>query len=361
MKERELKEGEEVLIGDLGETEPDFKNQGKSKKLKRLLIFSILLIIIIAIVVVLVLLLKKDDKKEEEPEKKVEDTTEILMDDSDFIKPNNTIKKYQLIKVKNSHYKFILVHDPKTLTAGIDFRTNFGFNTEIIDGFAHYAEHIFLGGTEEITELDYFLLTNQFDEYANALTSDEETLFEYFGSNYTFDTLLDYISNFIQKPLLNKTFLKTEIDVVTSEYDGYNNSFFNMLDIYRNSSNPEFPFSQTISGHVGNKNTLGNISVDVMADYLRNYYKAIFSPENCVFLLYSSKPLEDMKNYVEKYFDFKLSEPTAEFRELFNKKVKALDNPIFLDGQLGKIAFFNSLTETTTMFFNFALSKKMVL
>ena len=70
MKERELKEGEEVLIGDLGETEPDFKNQGKSKKLKRLLIFSILLIIIIAIVVVLVLLLKKDDKKEEETRKK---------------------------------------------------------------------------------------------------------------------------------------------------------------------------------------------------------------------------------------------------------------------------------------------------
>ena len=123
---KELKEGEDVLIGDMGETEPDFKNQGKSKKLKRLLIFSILILIIIAIVVILVLLLKKDDKKEEEPEKKVEDTTEILMDDSDFIKPNNTIKKYQLIKVKNSHYKFILVHDPKTLNGGIFFKTILG-------------------------------------------------------------------------------------------------------------------------------------------------------------------------------------------------------------------------------------------
>ena len=65
-----------------------------------------------------------------------------------------------------------------------------------------------------------------------------------------------------------------------------------------------------------------------------------------------------MKNYAEKYFDFKLSEPTAEFKELINKKVKALDNPIFLDGQLGKISSFNSLLGTPAIYFNFLMSQK---
>ena len=53
------------------------------------------------------------------------------MKESDFITSQSTTKKIQLIKLKESNYTFILVHDPKTINAGIEFRTNFGFSTEV--------------------------------------------------------------------------------------------------------------------------------------------------------------------------------------------------------------------------------------
>ena len=286
------------------------------------------------------------------------DSYKILYTNDKIIKPLNTIKKYEIIELKKSKYKFILINDPKTLNGGLDIRSIFGFHTDIIDGFAHYAEHIFFGGTKNITELDLFNLVSQYNEMINAYTADEETGFQFFGSNYTFETLLEYISNFMQYPLFNKTYLKTEIKVVNSEYDNINYTYSTITDIMRDNSNPNHPFSQTITGHCGNKETLYNYDSDVLANYLENYYKKIFNPNNCVFLLYSSKKIEEMRYYAQKYFDFTLGEPSEEFNQLFNAKYQSLDNDIFLEGQLGKIAISNSLRETSQITFLFLVSNK---
>ena len=71
-----------------------------------------------------------------------------LLNNSNFEKPNNFLKQYEFIQLRDSEYKFFLVHDPKTMTAGIEFRTKFGYTTDIIDGFANYAENVFFEGTE---------------------------------------------------------------------------------------------------------------------------------------------------------------------------------------------------------------------
>ena len=173
----------------------------------------------------LILLLKKDDDDDEK------DETTILMENEEFNKPKNTNKEYQLIQLKKSGYKFILVHDPYTTNGGLEIKTNLGFNTEFADGFAHYAEHVFFGGTEKVTELDIFQLITQFGEYINAYTWEDETVFQYFGSSLTYNTLLEYISDFIQNPKLNRTYLKSEALVVTSEYDSYNTTENNYYDI----------------------------------------------------------------------------------------------------------------------------------
>ena len=44
-----------------------------------------------------------------------------------------------------------------------------------------------------------------------------------------------------------------------------------------------------------------------------------------------------MVNRALNYFNFKLEEITKEFSDSINLNVKALDNPIFLDGQFGNI------------------------
>ena len=56
------------------------------------------------------------------------------------------------------------MHDPKTVKAGVEIRTKFGFNTEPIDGFAHYAEHVFFRGTENVTEFDIFSVIGKFND-----------------------------------------------------------------------------------------------------------------------------------------------------------------------------------------------------
>ena len=148
----------------------------------------------------------------------------------------------------------------------------FGFDTEILDGLAHYAEHVFFEGTKASDELEIFNLIGQFDEFINAYTSDEETVFQYFGSNYTFDTLLSYISDFIRKPLLNETQFITEINAVNSEYDTYNYTLKVALDILRDNANPNHAFSQTITGHIGNNATLRNYTASELKDFLKNYF-----------------------------------------------------------------------------------------
>ena len=91
---------------------------------------------------------------------------------------------------------------------------------------------------------------------------------------------------------------------------------------------------------------------------LRNYYRILFKPENCVFVLHSSKSLKEMRLYAQKYFDFKLEEPTQEYKNLYKDKEKALDNPIFLENSLGKIAFFNYTRDTPLLLISFPISQR---
>ena len=350
-----MKDKNVELLGSLGNDPND--DEIKCRRIKRIIILIAIILVIAAIVVTLVLVLKGSDKKEED--KPTQDLIpDILMKDSDFIKPISTTKEIQLIELKESKYKFILVHDPKTVNSGLQYRTNFGFCTEVLDGLAHYAEHVFFEGTKSSDELKIFNLVGQFNEFLNAYTWEEETVFQILGSNLTFNETLNTVSEFIQKPLLNETQFTLEVNVVNSEYDTYNYSSEIGLKIIRDNANPEHAFSQTITGHTGNKETLMNITRAKMKEILRNYFLTIFKPENCVFIIYSSTTFDVMANRAQKYFDFKLEEPTKEFNESISEKIKALDNPIFKEGQLGKIAVYNNLRQIPLLILNFVFSEK---
>ena len=342
---------EEGLIGPIGDEFDE--TEVKKRKIRRIIIIVAVLLVIAAIAVTLVFLLKDSGKEKDEDPK-----YDILMKESDFIMPQSTTKRVQLIQLKESKYKFILVHDPKTANAGIEFRTNFGFNTEVLDGLAHYAEHVWFEGSKLSDEFEIFHLISQFNEFLNAYTSDEETVFQLLGSNLTFNEILNYASNFIQKPMLNETQFTIEVNAVNSEYDTYNFSLINSFDILRDNANSAHGFAQTITGHTGNNVTLRNKTSSEMKEILKNYFLTIFKPENCVFLIISSSTFEDMANRAFNYFNFKLEETPKEFSDLISSKVKALDNPIFLENQLGKIAIYNSVRETSLLYLTFEFSEK---
>lgn len=355
-------EKKDLMLDDIAnELSPELKK----KRTIRIIIAVVILVVLVAITVTLILVLKKDDDEDptdeptshEDPTPK--DRTKILMSDSQFRKPKNTNKKYELIELEKSKYKFLLVEDPKTFNGGIEVRTGYGFNHELADGLAHYAEHIFFGGAETVSELELLNLVEQFGEFLNAYTWEDETVFQLFGSNYTYDTLLDYFSKIMQNEKYNRTYLQTEVDVVTSEYDSYNNSLNNYIDIYRNYSNPKHPFSKTKTGNTGNKKSLlETYGVEKLEEMLKNYYKLLFKPDNCIFLLYSAKPLEEMRLLAQKYFEFILPEPTPEYSEQMKKNIEALNEPLFEDNALGKIASYNSRRDTPKLFIVYHFSQK---
>ena len=349
---------DEEMIGKSGSSK-----EIKKKRIIRIIILSAIVLVISAIIVTVVLLTKKSDENEGDNTDNTnntpsqEETITILYDNTQIKKPNHTNKEYQIIQLDKSKYKFMLIKDPKSLNGALEIRTNLGFDTEVIDGFAHYAEHTFFGGTERVTELDLFSIIGQFNEWLNAYTWHEETVFQLFGSNYTYDTLLEYFSDCIQNPKLDKTYLVTEINAVNSEYDNNNITFYTYQDIYREYSNPEHPFRDTITSHVGSNFTLGNHTADELKYNLENYFKFLFNPENSVYLLYSSLSFEEMSNKAKKFFNFKLGEPTQEFKDRINKKINALDKPLFLEGTLGNIAIFNHMRQTPVLIIAYHFSE----
>ena len=340
----------ENMIGQTEDKMGEIPDEMKKRKIIRIIIIIAIVLIVAAIVVTLVLVLRKDDEKSDN--EKSDNEIKILMDNSKFKKPKNTNRKYELIELEKSKYKFILIQDPNTLIGGIEVRTSLGFNTEYADGLAHYAEHIFFGGADNITELEFLNLVMQFGEFINAYTWEDETVFQFFGSNYTYETLLDYFSRLIRNEKYNKTYLQTEIDVITSEHDSYNITFVDFFDIYRKYSNPKHPFSRTKTGNVGNKKSLLDThGVDKLEEMLKNYYKILFKPENCIFLLYSSKSFEEMRLLAQKNFDFILPEPAQEYLDKIKANQKALDEqPLFEQNTLGKIALYNTRRETPFLY-----------
>ena len=108
-------------------------NEIKKRKIKRIILIVGVLLVIAAIAVTLYFVLKDSDKNKEDSDSgdNKDPKYDIIMKESDFITSQSTTKKIQLIKLKESNYTFILVHDPKTINAGIEFRTNFGFSTEV--------------------------------------------------------------------------------------------------------------------------------------------------------------------------------------------------------------------------------------
>ncbi len=100
----------------------------------------------------------------------------IIFPNEKIKKPLKTNKKYEIIKLKNN-YTFILINNPNTLESGIEIKSKLGFQTDIIDGFSHFAEHIFFGGSKKNKGNILKSLILSYNNIINANTEENFTLF----------------------------------------------------------------------------------------------------------------------------------------------------------------------------------------
>ena len=80
---------------------------------------------------------------------------EILMNDSNITKPYTTKISSRIIRLKNG-LVVGMVSDPNIYTSGITFSIAYGLNIDLVPGFAHYAEHLFFGGSKNYSDSTLF-------------------------------------------------------------------------------------------------------------------------------------------------------------------------------------------------------------
>ena len=329
-----------------------------SLKKKKIISISLLLLVIISLFLVIIIKISQNSGNDQEKSLTPKDSYKTLYNDSEIKVHPNDHKTYEIIEFKTSKNKFILISDPYTYDSGIAIKTKFGYYTSIIDGFAHYAEHIFFGGSKKYLAFNLNDLISNFNGVSEAFTAHEETVFEFFSANEHIDIIMRYISSFITEPLLNETFIKTEINSINSEYEIYNNSYDVITDILIDNSNKKHPFSYSTTNHCGNNKTL-DIDSKTLINYLKNYYNIIFKPENCIYIIYGNENIENLKYYAYQYFNFFLNQPDKDFMDKFDKLLKdSINEKVFDEGELGKLVFFNSLRETSIISFIFYVPRK---
>jgi hypothetical protein len=124
--EKELQNKGDYLIGKIETAEPELQNEAKKKREKRIKLFSIILLIAISTAVAILLVQKNSEVKKELGGKDTSNEQfNIIFSDSQISKPLHTNKKYEVIQLKENNYTFILVHDPKILSGGLEIRTKF--------------------------------------------------------------------------------------------------------------------------------------------------------------------------------------------------------------------------------------------
>ena len=326
------------------------KEENKKKKKKLILITIIILIIIFISILIFEIFSKKNQKiiNQTNNNYKIEFINENIK------KPTKTFNKYEIIKLNN--YSIILINNPNTTEFGFIIYSKIGFHTGIIDGFAHFSEHIFFGGSKQNNENNLTELITKYNGYMNAYTDEQDTAFQFTGPNFNLEKSILILSDFIKNPEFNEDFIKNEIISVDSEFKIANNTEVVIDEILRENSNKKHPFSNTETGHCGNKKSLNKVNIKTIIYYLSNYFKILFNNENCFFSIYGSQSIEQLKSYALKYLNFSLGKPSVEILNDFNKKYNIIQNEkLFNEDNLGKIAFVNTNREKGIVYFFFEI------
>ena len=135
---------------------------------------------------------------------------EILMNDSSIIKPITTKLKSRIIRLKNG-LVVGMVSDPNIYKSGIAFGIPYGKNIDLIPGFAHYAEHLFFGGSKNYTDNTLFWkVVSHVSGINNAMTDTDYTIYLFSTFSSEFNETLKVFADMVKFPNVNKSYIDNE-------------------------------------------------------------------------------------------------------------------------------------------------------
>lgn len=192
-----------------------------------------------------------------------------------------------------------IVSDPNTLQSGALLTVNVGSwnDPKEYPGIAHFLEHMLFLGTEKFpNESEYAAFVTEHDGVSNAFTAANNTSYLFSINNNAFEEALDRFSHFFKDPLFNPSGVSRELQAIDQEYaKNLENDDFRLFYIDKAFSNPEHPFKNF---NMGNSSTLSNVSQDT----LKKWYKDHYSANLMHLIVYSSLPIEKLKEIVVNDF-----------------------------------------------------------
>ena len=233
----------------------------------------------------------------------------ILKYDKEFIKPKIKLRaEFELIRMKNG-MEGLLINDPFTTYSHVHFNIHNGSSIDSYPGISHLFEHMCLSTTKNYNK-SYHILRNfgGISGYSGGATSGY-TSQEYFYTlpfNFRFEKGLQMITDSFINPLYPINHIKNEIQAINAEFFINIDKEIHILDsILRKYGNKETPINLMATG---NNQTLNPNTSDIISKKLKSYFNVFIRPENFFFTLYSNMSIQEMEEYCEKYFNYKMNE-----------------------------------------------------
>jgi secreted Zn-dependent insulinase-like peptidase len=214
----------------------------------------------------------------------------------------NDDRAYRYIELDNG-MRALLVSDPDTekAAAALDVYVGSASNPEDRGGLAHFLEHMLFLGTDKYPDSgEYARYISEHGGSRNAFTAFEHT-------NYFFDVdadhlpgALDRFAQFFISPRFDAQYVEREVNAVDAEFQmGLNTDGRRNLDVWREVSNPEHPYS--ILG-VGTAETLADQSGDSVRDALLEFYRRYYSANLMRLVVLGSESLDELQSLVATTF-----------------------------------------------------------
>jgi insulysin len=219
---------------------------------------------------------------------------------------------------------------------------NSGYDKEDpkINGLAHFCEHMLFLGSKKYPKASHFIdYVSHHNGKFNGYTDFTNTAFFYKVSSSNFKQSLNIFARFFIDPLMSTEYVNKEVNAVDSEFRkniGLDEKRKEM--VLRELSAQDSVFSRFSTGNIDTLlNYTKNNGID-LKEKLEEYHSKFYRPDNIKLIIYGDKKPEYYKKLVEAAFD--------EMKEVNEPIVDNTVKPPFTKEQLGKLAFYKSISQS---------------
>lgn len=223
----------------------------------------------------------------------IEDTSHLP-----FLSPDLKQKEIAKIALANG-LEILLISDPNANQSAATVAVQAGSWSDPLEypGMAHFCEHMLFMGTEKYPDSNEFSsLVSNFNGLTNAFTAADKTVYMFSCLENGFLPLLDRFAHFFIDPIFDPSNISKELHAVDQEFALMKeNDSWRKHMVLKETGNQDHP-NRLFSA--GNSKTLSKIPQSA----LKKWHQAHYGSNRMRVALYSSLPLNDLKNAAEESF-----------------------------------------------------------